>query len=271
MSEFTLGEVFAFANDHLAPVIGEGAIESERGVLDAGDVGEAVLEVAVEGVQLFSGVAGERRIDADVDAVFGLKSEVLVLHLLQTAGEQAGSGEQDDGERGLHDDEGFLRKRGAVAGAAIGSAERFRRIGMRGEPCRGGAEEQAGDQGEDKGEAENGQRRRGVDGNEVSAVEGQRDDQLDSEKGDEHAGSAAQQGKDDAFSERLADEALSGGAEGEAHRGLSAAGGSAGQQQVGDIGAGDEQHQAAHTEQNTQTVAVSLLSSHRRPHRPERS
>ena len=59
-------------------------------------------------VQLLRGITGERRIDADIDAMVGLEAEVLVLHLLQAANEQASHGEQDDRDSCLHHREGFL-------------------------------------------------------------------------------------------------------------------------------------------------------------------
>ncbi len=90
----------------------------------------------------------------------------------------------------------------------------------------------------------------------MRAVEGERDDGLDSEKGDDQAGEAAEDGEDDAFGEGLADEPLARGSEGEANRGLGAARGSASEQQIGDVGAGDEQDQAADGEQDMQAVGV---------------
>ena len=44
------GHAVALADDHLAPVIGEGRVLGEGGAFDAGDMAEAVLEIAVQGV-----------------------------------------------------------------------------------------------------------------------------------------------------------------------------------------------------------------------------
>ena len=79
---------------------------------------------------------------------------------------------------------------------------------------------------------------------------------FDAEIGDDQAGDAAEHGEHDAFGERLADEPSARCAEGEPDRGLRAARGSASQQQIGDVGAGNEQHQAADGEQDAQAVAV---------------
>ncbi len=67
-----------------------------------------------------------------VDAMIGFIAEVLVLHFHQAAGEQAGAGEQHDGQGRLDDDQDLLRERGAVAGAAVGAAQSFGWIGVRG-------------------------------------------------------------------------------------------------------------------------------------------
>ncbi len=101
------GHGVALANDDLAPVVLEGSVLRQGGALDAGNVGEAVLQFAIHGVELGLRVRGERRGEADGDAMVGLVAEILVLHFLEAAGEQAGAGEQNDGERRLHDDEDF--------------------------------------------------------------------------------------------------------------------------------------------------------------------
>ena len=41
----------------------------------------------------------------------GLKTEILMLHLLQAADQQPGSRKQNNGDRGLHDHESLLRQR----------------------------------------------------------------------------------------------------------------------------------------------------------------
>jgi hypothetical protein len=75
----------------------------------------------------------------------GLVAEVLVLELLQAAGEQACAGEQDDGERGLQDDEGLLREGGRIFGAAVRAAQGLGGIDVGGEPGWGGAESSEAD------------------------------------------------------------------------------------------------------------------------------
>ncbi len=57
-----------------------------------------------------------------------------MLHVEQAARKQTGARQQNDRQCRLHDDERFLRERRLVARAAIGAAQGFRRIGVRGEP-----------------------------------------------------------------------------------------------------------------------------------------
>jgi len=123
----------SLTDDHFAPVVGEWSVEGERRALDAGNAFEALLEGAVGGVELLGGVAGEWRIEAEVDAMVGLEAEVLMLHVEEAAGEQACSCEKDNGQGGLHDDERFLGEGRTVAGGAIGAAKSFGRFGVGGE------------------------------------------------------------------------------------------------------------------------------------------
>ena len=258
------GHAVALADDHLAPVVGERGVLGEGGALDAGNVGEAILQLAVHGVELRHGVRGPGRDDAEDDAVVDVVAEVLMLEVGEGAGEQARAGEQDDGEGGLDDDEGFLRPGGVIAGAAIGAAESFDGIGVGGEPCGRGSEDGTGDEREREGKGEDGQRRRGGDGHEVRAVEGEGDDGFDAEVRDGESGDAAEDGEEDAFGEGLADEALARRAEGKADGGLGAARGSAGEEEVGDVGAGDEENEAADGEQDVEACRRSPLSFRQR-------
>ena len=59
-----------------------------------------------------------------------------------------------------------------------------------------------------------------------------------------------------AFGQGLGDDLAPGGSNGHAQGGLAAAGDRANEQEVGDVGAGDEQHQAADRQQNLQAATV---------------
>ena len=68
-------------------------------------------------------------------------------------------------------------------------------------------------------------------------------------------GDATRDRKDDAFDERLRDNLATARTQRDAQCGLGAARNRAGQHQVRDVGAGDQQHQAADSEQDLQTPA----------------
>ena len=76
---------------------------------------------------------------------------------------------------------------------------------------------------------------------------------------DDQAGDAAGDGEEHALDERLRDDLPARRADGEPQRGLAAPRDRTREQQVRDVGARDEQHQAAHAEQNLQAAAVLLL------------
>ena len=125
-----VGHGLTLADDELAPVVLEWSVLRESGALDAGYVREAILQFAIHGIELGRCVRGVRRGEADDNAVVGLVAEVLVLQFHQASGEQSRAGEEHNGQRCLDNDEDFLRERGAVASAAIGSAKGFGGVGM---------------------------------------------------------------------------------------------------------------------------------------------
>src|ERR1700722_3873583 len=136
---------------------------------------EAVLQIAIERVQLWRRITCQRTVHHDAEAAVRIEAEVLMFELAEAAREQACACKQHDGQRGLHDDENLLRQRGAVMCAAVGSAQGFGWIGVRGEPCRSCSEEDSGDERQSKGKSKHGQRWRCIDGDEVRTVEGKRD------------------------------------------------------------------------------------------------
>ena len=75
----------------------------------------------------------------------------------------------------------------------------------------------------------------------------------------QQSGNAAADCEQDAFRKSLRDNLPRRGAEGQAHGGLTPARHRASQQQVRNIGAGNQQHQAADGEQNLQAAPVLLL------------
>ena len=145
-----------------------------------------------------------------------------------------------------------------IAGAAAGAAQRIDRIGARREPRRRGAEQDAGDEREAERECQHHRRRTRVDRQEGRAGEGERKQQARGANGDDEAGDAAGDREQDALDERLGDDLPPRRAHREPDRRLTAPRDRAGEQQVRDVGAGDEQHQPAHAEENLQAASVLL-------------
>ena len=141
-----------------------------------------------------------------------------------------------------------------IAGAAAGAAQRVDRIGARREPRRRGAEHDAGDEREADGERQHQRRRARVDRQERRAGERERQQQARGADGDDESGDAAGDGEQHALDQRLRDDLPARRAHREPHGGLAAPRDGAGEQQVRDVGAGDEQHQPAHAEQNLQAA-----------------
>ena len=77
--------------------------------------------------------------------------------------------------------------------------------------------------------------------------------------GDEQASESAGDGQQQAFGERLADDVRARGSDGEAEGGLRAAGHAASEEQVGEVGAGNQQDGGADTEEDLEAAAVLFL------------
>ena len=148
-------------------------------------------EPAIEAVELVGLKAGALRVDLDDGAVCGVEPEVLVLELLQAEDEESRGTEQDDGDSCLGDDQSSLSEGGVAAGGAVGAAQGLDGIGMRSEPCRRDAEEQAGEQRRGKGKCHDDGRGARADADGV-VLEGETKNEPRSAPGNDHAGSAAE-------------------------------------------------------------------------------
>ena len=89
-------------------------------------------------------VGRRRSVHAHFHAVLHLVSEVLMLELVEAAGEHGGTGDQNYRQGGLHDKQSFAGERRTILGTAACAAECFGGIGTRGEPRRSCAEDDAG-------------------------------------------------------------------------------------------------------------------------------
>src|SRR5215469_7147792 len=104
------------------------------------------MQFEVHGVELRRRIGRERRGHTDNDTVVYFVTKILMLHFREAAREQACTSQQNYGQGCLHDDQGLLRKRSAVARAAIRTAKSFSGIDVGGEPGGCDSEENAGEQ-----------------------------------------------------------------------------------------------------------------------------
>ena len=143
-----------------------------------------------------------------------------------------------------------------IAGAASRAAQCFGGIGECGKPSRSGSENNSGDERQAESEGQYDEGWRGADGKEMRAVKGQREKKARGCHCDKKSGYAASDGEQDAFGESLHDNFAPRGTQSQAYCGLSATSDCAGEEQVGHVGAHDQEHQAANGQEDLQAAAV---------------
>ena len=239
------------------PVIGN--VVDTAAAVTAGHRGDLVVQPPVErdhrrGVA----VARLRQQQLHRDRVLGGEARADALQPAEAADQQAGRGEQDQRQRDFGDDEDVAGPRAAsAAAAAIAVLERVARIRSRQLQGRQQAAQGAGQQRrqhrEDQDAAID------VDGVEPRDLHrADADQRVDAPERDHGAGRAAGRGQRQAFNQQLAHDADPARAERGADRHLAAARGAARQQQVGDVGARDQQHGRHRAEQRDQGGPVVL-------------
>src|SRR5437868_10324615 len=167
------------------------------------------------------------------------------LEIPEAAEHEAGADEQHEGKSYFDDDEGGAGFAGAAVG--VGAAEAllkgFVDVAFGHAPGGEEAREDAGCDGEGEGEGEDG----GVEADVADAgqfVGEEFDEQLYAVVGGDEAEGASADGDDEGFAEKLLDDARAGCAHGGADGDLFAPGEGAGEDEVGDIGAGDEEDES---------------------------
>ena len=222
----------------------EGRAARERGVRDAGQRADALEQCAAELAGLFVAVALQGEVERGEQEALGAEADIDGAGPLEAAGEEAGEDEHDQREHDLVDHEQVAE---AVAAAADPGAGALLELGHEVDP--GGAQRgeqpaaDPGDEGDGGGEEVDrpGRARVLVDGQ--IALLDERGEKRGGPGGKEPADDAGDGGEDEALHEHLADEAAAAGAERGAHGELLLAPGRAGDHEVGDVGAGDEQHE----------------------------
>jgi hypothetical protein len=243
----------------LAPVVGQRVVQRQTCAPYAREACEPLLDDAIQGLELFGGVGGGRPVQLHQDSPLNLEAEVLALEIAQAAREHHRTSDEDHGDRRLHDQQGLARDRRMIASAPPGPAEGVHRARARRKPRRRGTEQRAGDERDGHRETEHHRRGARVDRQERRSGERQRQQEARRAECDCEAGDPAGKGQQDALDERLDDDVAARRADREPDRGLAAPGDRAGEQQVGDVGARDEQHQPAHAKQKLQAAPVLLL------------
>src|SRR5438552_12019131 len=112
-------------HDEFAPVVGERVIERETGALNAGKTTEMIFELAIERSYLRQRVSSGRPVHVDFHAVLHLEAEVLMLELIEAAGEHGGTGNENNRQGGLNNQQGFASKRRTILRAAARAAQGF--------------------------------------------------------------------------------------------------------------------------------------------------
>src|SRR5438477_4219989 len=116
-------------HDEFAPVVGERVIERETGALNAWETVELSFELTIERSYLWQRVSSGRPVHVHFHAVLHLVSEVLMLELVEAAGQHSGAGNENNRQGGLHNEQSLASKRRTILRAAARTAKRFGGIG----------------------------------------------------------------------------------------------------------------------------------------------
>ena len=115
------------------------------------------------------------------------------------------------------------------------------------------------DEREQESKTQHGQRRSRIDGDEIRAPEGDQQNRTHPGKGHRQPGEAPEQRQENAFGDDLTNQPAAWRAQGHANGRLKARGGAARQQQVRNVGASDQQHQAGNDHQQVKTFRAVVL------------
>ena len=177
-------------------------------------------------------------------AASSLESEPLVFEITQAPGEQARANQKDHRERNLRHDERSAGERGVVPSRVSRPAQDLGRLHARRSPGGRGAKYDAGDEREEEGKPQHQPRRAGVNGKVLRTSESDRQNGMRARKGYVKSSQSAQNRQQNTFGQHLTNQPLTRSAQRRAHGGVEPARRAARQEQVGDVGASGQQHQA---------------------------
>src|SRR5437667_4985340 len=194
----------------------------------------------------------------------GIKSWIDAHQTDEAANEQAGAGEQDEGQAQLCYHEGVAREGAAVCGggAAASLLERLRDSRMCRDVGRQKAKEQTGEKRCGEGKGKNVEiHRNETQVEEIPGASCQKS--VGAPNGERHADPAPDQSEEQAFHQQLACDSPTTRADGSANGHLAFATGGAGEKQAGNVCAGNQQDESDRAEQNQQSgtqIAGNLLA-----------
>ena len=175
-----------------------------------------------------------------------IEAGIDIVEVDETADEEAGADQQNQREGDLDDDERFGKRSFGRAGAG-GTAvlEDVGELEASGAESGKSAEEKCSANGNGEGEEQKARVDGDIERQHVRTGGDHAEEKMICQHGDSDAERAAESGEQQRFCEELTDEARTPGAECLADGELASAGGGASKQQVGDVGAGDQQNDAA--------------------------
>ncbi len=243
---------------HAAPPVAAREERHYRG----GDTGGArqrhqrVLHSLVQQLGPGAVVAAPHGRDHERDDVLHLQANIHPRHVDEALEQQTGGGEERRRQRDLcgHQAAAEAGRDPSARQLARTAANRGDQVGAGGVQRRKQAEQQPGADGDPGGEEQHGrlelepERGRGF-GRE------QRPDRREGPLRDQQAGRAAHERQDDRLRQELGQQVAAAGAERQSHAHLGGPGGAARQQQVGDVGAGDQQDHGGDREQQDERRA----------------
>ena len=234
----------------------------ETGGANAGEGGDAVKDTVVEGVEALRLVAGELRIGVYEEDVGAVHPHVFAAQILEGAQEQTGEGEEDQGKRNLGDDECPGQQAvGAPSGGGTGASAGVEDAGNIGPGAAQGGSDAEKNRSQEA-DAESEEQHTSIGGGGEGGMGGAAGDEVEedagSPEGDCEADRSAGECQEECLSEDLPHDAAAGGAEREAGAEFPFAGGCLGEEEIGEVGAGDEEHDPDHDHEHRQGRLVGL-------------
>ena len=218
----------------------------KAGGLDARQSADARLDLlkSVAETRVFGLETGGVGVDLQAQDVLAIEAGVDAAEVNEAAQEESGADHENQGESDLGDDEPSGKETLCARGA--GSATILEGVGemeARGAEGGDGAEEDGGGDGESEGEAEQAKIEADIERESFEAAGDHAEQQPVGGSGEGDAERAADQGEDQALGKELPDDARAPRTERLANSKFACACGRAGEQEIGDVGAGDEQDQ----------------------------